>query len=178
MSQLLKVSAGELRRGMEYKIVYKGRPGGDPMRMSGKTLRFRNITRSGVAIFPYSLNFVEDSDPNARYSIPLYDGIDQQFDYNRVNMNWDFFQTYTGPMAAGYGPESGLMPENRRAAAAAQPAPAQPAPAQPAPAAAPAPRPAARNPNAPVGGRRRRQAKRATRKSRRRGSRKSRKARR
>ncbi len=143
---------------MEYKIVYKGPRGGDLGRVNGMTLIYRNRTRSGVPQFPYALGFISAEDPNARYMIPNY-----QLDMSDVDEKYDFYQIYTGSMAAGHGPEAGVMPENRRAAAAAPAAAAAAPPAGPAAAGA-------------SGGRRRRLRK--TRKTRRRVSRKSRTARR
>lgn len=150
MEHGIKVTYDKLRTGMTYKIVYKGRPGGDFGSVGGLTLRYRYITQSGIPRPLYSINFLEvgkNAEEARRYALPVF-----RADFSDVDQNYDFYQTYTGPMAAGEGPESGVMPEIRRA-----PAPA-PARAQAAP-----------RGNAPIGGRRK---ARKTRRSRRRGSRK------
>jgi hypothetical protein len=103
MSQTLMVRADDLKKGMEYRVVYIGPAGRNISQIGNKVLRFRGRVTTGIAIMPTALSFGEDANPDSRYIIALSTNqgpID-------VDAQYTFEQMYTGPMASGYGPPAG-----------------------------------------------------------------------
>jgi hypothetical protein len=106
MSQGLKVLSNDLRPGLEYRIVYTGQnyPVGYDI------LRYKNHVRLGYPHAETAHQFLDKN--NRRYYVPTSDSNGPL----NVDSVWSFTQVYEGPMASGYGPNSGGRRTRRRRA--------------------------------------------------------------
>jgi hypothetical protein len=95
-----RVLAADLKKGLTYRVQYIGRPGGDVSRIGDKKLRYRGLVR-GLPEIPIVMSFIDDSD-EARYVIAHSDAVGPL----NVDSKYTFTETYTGPMASGYGPNT------------------------------------------------------------------------
>jgi hypothetical protein len=94
------VLPADLQKGMTYRVQYIGPTGGDQSRIGDKKLLFNGLFR-GPAIMPIVFSFIDKSDEQ-RYIIPHSD----VYGPLNVGSKYTFTETYTGPMASGYGPNA------------------------------------------------------------------------